>query len=66
MAISKDLLEILVCPACKAPLELVDNDVLERKLKAVEAEQATTDEGAAPQAAPAGKKDKAAKAGAKS
>ena len=26
MAISKDLLEILVCPACKAPLELVHND----------------------------------------
>jgi hypothetical protein len=26
MAISKDLLEILVCPACKAPVEPVDNE----------------------------------------
>ena len=26
MAISQDLLEILACPACKAKVELVEND----------------------------------------
>jgi uncharacterized protein len=26
MAVSKDLLEILVCPACRAPLTLVHDD----------------------------------------
>jgi len=26
MAISKDLLDILVCPACKTPVELVENE----------------------------------------
>ncbi len=26
MAISKDLLEILVCPLCKAPVELIENE----------------------------------------
>jgi len=25
MAVSKDLLDILVCPLCKAPVELVNN-----------------------------------------